>query len=390
MHRRSSAWIRLATLTGAVVGGAALLQPPALTAQFVELAPSGDNQKSSVRQGIGPVEVEVTYSSPNVHAPDGTDRRGKIWGELVPYGLANLNFGTCGAECPWRGGANENTTVRLSRDLEVEGEKLAAGIYGLHFIPGKDSWVVIFSRNSTSWGSFSYDPKEDALRVTVKPESSGYHEWLNYEFTDRGADRATLALQWEELQVPIRFAVPDVVELYVEGLREQLRSRPGFQWEGWNQAASYLLDNKVHLDEALAWSANAVALPGIGVENFATLSTLARAQEMTGKATEAAATRDKALKHPTATVIDLHQYGRQLLRGGDTAGAIRVFELNARRFPNQWPVNVGLMRAYAAAGKNKEALKAARAAILQAPDDLNRDNLKTLIAKLEKGDNAIN
>ncbi len=48
------------------------------------------------------------------------------------------------------------------------------------------------------------------------------------------------------------------------------------------------------------------------------------------------------------------------------------------------------MRAYAAAGKNKEALKAARAALAQAPDDLNRDNLKSLIAKLEKGDNAIN
>ena len=100
--------------------------------------------------------------------------------------------------------------------------------------------------------------------------------------------------------------------------------------------------------------------------------------------------RAKALRHPTATVIDLHQFGRQLLRGGDTAGATQVFELNAKRFPNQWPVNVGLMRAYAAAGRNKEALKAARAALAQAPDDLNRDNLKSLIAKLEQGDNAIN
>ena len=386
MRRSRSVWIQLA-------GFAALLTSSAAYAQFVQTSPSGDNQRSSVRQAIGPVEIAVDYSSPNVHAPDGTDRRGKIWGELVPWGLVNLNFGTCGEQCPWRGGANENTTIRFSHAVDVEGQRLAAGTYGLHFIPGKDEWGVIFSTNSTSWGSYSYDAREDALRVTVKPAKSAYKEWLTYEFTDRGADRATLALQWEELEVPIRIAVPDITELYVEGLRQQLRSQPGFIWEGWNQAADYLLTNKVHADEALLWAQNAVALPGIGVENFATLSTLARAQENLGTpagAADATATRTKALRHPTATVIDLHQYGRQLLRGGDTAGAIQVFELNAKRFPNQWPVNVGLMRAYAAAGKNKEALKAARAALTQAPDDLNRDNLKSLIAKLEKGDNAIN
>lgn len=386
MRRSRSVWIHLAC-------SAALLAGSAAHAQFVKTSPSGDNQKSSVRQAIGPVEIAVDYSSPNVHAPDGTDRRGKIWGELVPWGLVNLNFGSCGEQCPWRGGANENTTIRLSHAVDVEGHRLAAGTYGLHFIPGQEEWVVLFSTNSTSWGSYSYDAREDALRVTVKPAKSAYKEWLTYEFTDRSADRATLALQWEELEIPIRIAVPDITELYVEGLRQQLRSQPGFIWEGWKEAADYLLTHKVHAEEALLWAQNAVALPGIGVENFQTLSTLARAQENVGTPSgtaDAAATRDKALRHPTATVIDLHQFGRQLLRGGDTAGAVQVFELNAKRFPNQWPVNVGLMRAYAAAGRNKEALKAARAALAQAPDDLNRDNLRSLIAKLEKGDNAIN
>ncbi len=382
MRRRSIAWSRVAL--------AASLSSSALPAQFVELSPSGDNQRSTLTQGIGPVEVEVRYSSPNVHGPDGSDRRGKVWGELVPYGLSNLNFGPCGEACPWRGGANENTTVRFSHAVEVEGQRLAAGTYGLHFIPGKDEWVVIFSADSTSWGSFTYDPKEDALRVTVKPEATSYHEWLDYEFTDRQGDRATLALQWEELQVPIRIAVPEVVEIYVARLRQQLRTRPGFIWEGWNQAAQYLIDNKVHADEALLWAQNAVGLPGIGVENFQTLSTLSRAQENAGRSSDAKASRDQALRHPTATVTDLHQYGRQLLRAGDAAGALAVFELNASRFPNRWPVNAGLMRGYAATGKTKEALKAAKAALPQAPDDLNRNNLKSLIAKLEKGDSDIN
>jgi hypothetical protein len=55
---------------------------------------SGDNQVCSVTQGIGLVRVTAEYCSPNVHAPDGKDRAGHIWGELVPYGLYDLAYGS--------------------------------------------------------------------------------------------------------------------------------------------------------------------------------------------------------------------------------------------------------------------------------------------------------
>ena len=99
----------------------------------------------------------------------GTDRRGKIWGGLVPYGWHEDNFGACGKQCSWRGGANENTVFTTSHDLQVEGQPLPAGRYGLFFVPGESEWTVIFSKNSTSWGHYFYDAAEDALRVTVKP-----------------------------------------------------------------------------------------------------------------------------------------------------------------------------------------------------------------------------
>ena len=149
----------------------------AANAQFggLTLPPSGDNQRAVVTQYIGPVKISIDYSSPDVHAPDGSDRRGKIWGTLVPYGMTNLGFGTCGDNCPWRGGANENTVFSTSHDIKVQGQPLAAGSYGLHFIPSENEWTAIFSKNFTSWGSFTYDTKEDALRVTAKPEKSEYH-----------------------------------------------------------------------------------------------------------------------------------------------------------------------------------------------------------------------
>ena len=139
---------------------AAVAQFPGLT-----LPPAGDNQRSVVTQYMGMVSVTVDYNSPDVHAPNGDDRTGKIWGTLVPYGMASLGFGTCGDQCPWRVGANENTTVAFSHDVLVEGEPLAAGEYGLHMVPGEETWTVIFSHNTTSWGSFFYDASEAKMRL---------------------------------------------------------------------------------------------------------------------------------------------------------------------------------------------------------------------------------
>ena len=352
-------------------------------AQNISTPPSGDNQKSSVTQFIGPVKVTVDYSSPDVHAPNGEDRRGKIWGTLVPYGTTDESFGTC-TQCPWRAGSNENTVFTVSHDVVVEGQKLPAGRYGLFMIADPSDWTVIFSKNSTSWGSYSYSQSEDALRVKVKPSKSEYNEWLTYEFTDRGTDHATVALKWEDLQVPIRITVPNVNDLYIAQIRNELRNNNGFQWASWNAAAQFALAQKRY-DDALEFAQGATGMPFIGQENFQTLSTLADAQEGKGMTAEAKATREKAFQHATAQPTQLHQYARTQLQRGNKAEAVRVWQLNAKRFPNQWPVNVGLMRAYSAEGKYKDALKYAKLAQAQAPDEMNKKNLADSIKKLEQG-----
>jgi hypothetical protein len=50
---------------------------------------------------------------------------------------------------------------------------------------GENESTLIFSKISTSWGSFYYDSTEDALRVNVKNKSLDQSvEWLKYEFID--------------------------------------------------------------------------------------------------------------------------------------------------------------------------------------------------------------
>lgn len=360
------------------------LSVPVFAAQGITFPPSGENPQASVTQAIGPVRVSIDYSSPRV-VRGTTDRRGKIWGELVPWGLSDLGFNGC-SSCPWRAGANENTTFTVTHDVKVQGQPLPAGTYGLHMIPGKDEWTVIFSKDAKSWGSFWYDPKQDALRVTAKAGKSEYHEWLTYEFIEREPAKTTAALKWEELQIPFTVTVDNPTQLWVDNMRTDLRGFAGFFWQNWQAAAAYCAQNKVNLPEALKWAERAVSDPfSGGDENFITLSTLARLQRLNGLEAESTRTFEKAINHRTAGPLQIHLATRQLLTDGKKEEAVKLFQLNARRFPNQWPVHVGLMRGYAAIGDKKKALQEAKLALPQAPNEPNKKNLEGLIKQLEEG-----
>ena len=368
---------------------ASLLLTAAAFAQGVSLPPSGGNQKASVIQGIGLVEVRIDYSSPDVTGPNGESRKGRIWGQLVPWGLADLGFGN-GKPSPWRAGANENTVFSVSHDVLVQDKPLPAGRYGLHMIPGEKEWTIVFSRNSSSWGSFFYDESEDALRVTATAQPAEFREWLNYDFIDRQPDRATVALHWENLRVPFTIRVPDPTGLYLTKLADELRGTPGFNWQAWDAAAQYCLqscgDDRARLEQALAWSEAAVSQPFVGEANFTTLSTKARALAALGRDDESIETLRLAVQHPAATAQQIHTAARTLQTQGKTKEAIELFKLNAERFgADNWPITVGLARAYSAEGQYAKALEYARKARAQAPDPLNQGNLDTAIKLLESG-----
>ena len=362
-----------------VFAGTVSAQYPGLT-----LPPSGDNQKAGVIQYIGPVKVSIDYSSPNVHGTRGTDRRGHIWGELVPYGLSNLGFGN-GKPGPWRAGSNENTVFAVSSDVTIEGKPLSAGRYGLHMIPGKEEWTIIFNKNADAWGSFYYEDSEDALRVNVKPRKHEYREYLTYEFLDRKPDSATAELQWEELAIGWSIKVPDVNGIYVSRLRHELTNQTGFDYHAFDQAAGYTVRAKANLEQGLVWADQAISQQGIGVANFQTYSVKAQVLHAMGRDSESKALMQAALRLPTTSAIEIHTYARQLQQGKFNDEANEVFKFNAERNGDAWPVHVGLARLYVSKGDTKQALEHARIAVKQAPDDLNRKNLEAMIDALANG-----
>jgi tetratricopeptide (TPR) repeat protein len=348
------------------------------------LPPSGNNQRSFVSQHIGPVEVSIDYSSPAVHGPDGKDRRGEIWGKLVPYGMTNLGFGN-GKPGPWRAGANENTVLATSNDVIIDGKRLPAGRYGVHMIAGPEEWTVVFSKDSTSWGSFWYDEAADALRVKAKPHKNDYREWLTYEFTARRPSEATVEMQWEDLAVPLTIKVNNIDDIYVTRLRQELEAVRGFHYKGYAAAAMYCVQVNTHLDQALEWAEAAVSMPGIGQANFETLSAKSQVLAKMGRQAEADTAMQAAIHHPTASPFDFHQYGRQLIAEKKYQEALAVFKLSAERNGDAWPVHVGLARGYSGVGDVKTALEHARKALEQAPDPLNRDSLQAMVKTLAAG-----
>lgn len=346
--------------------------------QFQGLPPSGDNQRSEVTQNMGLVKVTIVYNSPDVNGRE-------IWGKLVPYGLNNLGVGKSSDQnpSPWRAGANENTVITFSHDVEVEGKPLAAGSYGLHMIPGQDEWVIIFSKNTSSWGSFFYTPSEDALRVNVKPTAVEHTEWLTYDFTDRFQNNCTARLKWEKVAVPFKLKVPNGDELYVKKFRDEFTSQRGFQWQNSIAPANFCANKKINLDEALGWVDQFINRP---LKYYALYNTKANVLTAMGKAAEAQAVMMEAINLPDASAPAIVNFGRSLITASKPKEAMTVFETAYKRYPTVSATLVGMARGYNANGDNKKALKFAQDALKLETNPAAKTQIEGLVAKLTKGE----
>ena len=319
-----------------------------------------DSQHAEVRQRIGLTDVTISYSRPLVKGR-------KIWGSLVPYDKV------------WRAGANENTTITFTDPVTIEGKPLAAGTYGLHMIPGEKDWTVIFSNNSTSWGSFTYDQKEDALRVSVKPQPSDLHDALTYDFDGLADDTAVVALRWEKLAVPFKVGV-DVNQVALQSFRKQLRGAPKYTWEGWAEASDYLIRKKMDMKEALAFADESIK----SEERVDNLILKARILDTLGRGSEAAPVREKALA--MANALQLNGYGRTLQRDGKQDQAFEIFRLNGKRNPDHFIVHYEVARMAVAKGDFDNATQEMKTALAGSPDQF-KPFLEGLLKRLEAKEN---
>ena len=336
---------------------AVLLIADLSAAQSLVLDMPRQSQRAAVSQRLGITDITIAYHRPLVN-------NRKLWGTLVPYGQV------------WRAGANENTVIAFSDPVTIEGKPLEKGAYGLFMIPAENEWTIIFSKNSTSWGAFTYDQKEDALRVTVKPQTSEFRNALAYDFDQLTPDSALVILRWEKLAVPFKVSV-DVPHIVEASLQTQLRSLSQYTWVSWDEAANYLLDNRGDPAQALKYADTSLQ----NEERFENLITKSKALERLGKKDEAMAIRNKAFER--GTPLQVHLYARGLQADKRQDEAFSIFRSNAQKFPNAWVTHTGMARVYSGTGDFDNAVKEMKLAVDGAPDKQQKTYLEGLVRRLE-------
>jgi len=296
----------------------ALAQQPAKV-RLPQASPS-----ATVTQTIGITDVSITYHRPAVKGRT-------VWGDISAEKVAALikaNAVSPGAEgegtvdgapgsgkdfpiAPnghvWRAGANEATKFTVSDDVLINGQKLSAGAYSLHVIPGKDDWTIIFNKTADQWGSFRYDAKQDALRVKTKPAwRNESQEMLSYEIPPLTASSAQVVLRWEKVALPFTIEVPNQDALVRSKIDAVVAANPSDWQVPLTVANAYFNDDK--FDDAMVWVDKSIKVK----ETFPNLRTKANLLFNMGKKDEAIVVAEQAIARGKAEGADTARFEKML------------------------------------------------------------------------------
>jgi hypothetical protein len=200
---------------------------------FAQINTPPPSPSSQVKQIVGLTEIEVEYNRPS--------KRGRvIFGNLVPYGKL------------WRTGANSNTKINFSTDVELNGNKIKAGTYSIFSIPNKNSWEIILYSESDLWGvPKNWDDKKIIFRSDYQLlKNSQALETFSISFSDISNDYADLIIAWDDTYVKIKIDV--LTRQKVQGNIESVMSKSPKSSDYYSAAVYYRQEN-INLGIALEW-----------------------------------------------------------------------------------------------------------------------------------------
>ena len=284
---------------------------------FAQVTTPRPSQKASVMQTLGVTDVTITYSRPGVKGR-------QIWGDPLPEQAATKGEATLDNQMArpkgapivpyghmWRTGANEATMFVVTDDVLINDQKLPAGSYSLHSIPNKDEWTIVFNGTANQWGSFSYDPAKDTLRVKAKPQTVAENqEFLAFTIDPLGEDAARVNIRWEKLSVPFTIKVPDVNASTFSKLKTAVGGAKPDDWRTPMQAGNWLMNNTIPEDDAqgMAWLDQSIKVK----ETFQNLSAKTNALYKSGKKEEAFALAEKAIERGKADKVNTEAFEKRL------------------------------------------------------------------------------
>ena len=278
------------------------------------------SQWASVTQTIGVTDITINYSRPAVKGRaifgDVSATDNYVKGEATlddqykrPKDMVIVPNGHI-----WRAGANEATQFIVTDDVMINGQKLPAGKYSLHAIPGKDEWTIIFNSDAGQWGSFDYDAAKDILRVKTKPQwVTENQELLGFSFEPTADNATTAYLKWEKVRVPFTVSVDVVATTIAKAKKAVAEAKPDDYRTPLN-AAGYARQNK-DMTNAGAWLDAALKAVDVSIAakpTFQNLSAKTNILLNAGKKEEAWATADKAIAQGKADKADTAAFEKRI------------------------------------------------------------------------------
>lgn len=136
------------------------------------------SQRGSVTQRIAFTEIKIEYGRPSA--------KGRaLFGTLVPW------------DSVWHPGADLATQLSISRDITLEGQALAKGVYTAWLIPrAQRAWTFILNKTTNIQHTPYPGPNSDVLRIDVMPDENSRVETLTYLFPMVVRDEATVRIEW--------------------------------------------------------------------------------------------------------------------------------------------------------------------------------------------------
>lgn len=293
--------------------------------------------KASIEERLGIVDLSISYSRP---AAGGR----VVWGQVIKMDGSQT----------WRAGANENTILSISHDVQINGKSIAAGSYGLFFIPTNKDWTLIFSYENDAWGAFNYDPGKDALRLTVTPTEGTHVERLEYRFVNHTSQSVDVEISWASKAASFTISA-DIPQLVLASIETQLLGSVQFDWRSWNEAANYCLDQNYDLERGLKWAELSIDGSFGSEPTLTNHLTKSKILMKLGRTEEANQAIQDGLKF--GTMREVHRYARYLLTLGEAEKALKIFIKNSKDYPGEMISEVGLARGYEATGDKKKAIK---------------------------------
>lgn len=213
-----------------------VLMTAGLQAQIKTPQPS-PSQK--IEQKVGLTDVTLEYSRPSM--------RGRtLYGNLVPYGKI------------WRTGANQNTKITISDDVEIGKTTLKAGTYAIFTKPASSTWDVYFYTDSNNWGApEKWDDAKVAAKINVPATPITREvETFTMVFDDLTNNSATLAMLWGKTYVgiPITFSTDKIVSSNIE------RAMSGPTAGDYYSAAVYYFEADKDIKQSKEWMDKAMEM----------------------------------------------------------------------------------------------------------------------------------